>query len=112
VGTSVDRSDSGDETAWLVLLVTGKSEDDAGPVGGAMSPRVGMGEEDHGTPEGARRSVAVGGVNVLEERGADAKVSGGERLTILVGSEASLCITWVAAESREVAGMWRLSMAV
>jgi len=56
--------------------------------------------------------MVVGGVNELEVGGADAKDSGRERLTILVGSEASLCITWVAAESGEVAGMWRLSMTV
>ncbi len=54
-GTSVDGSDSGDETVWLVL-VTRKSEDDGAPVR-AMSPRVGMGEDDHGTPEGVRGSV-------------------------------------------------------
>ena len=56
--------------------------------------------------------MALGGVNVLEVGGTEAKVSVGERLTVLVGSEASLCITWVAAETKEVAGMWRLSMTV
>ena len=55
VGASVDRSDSGNEYAWLVL-VTGRSEDDGTPVG-AMSSRVGMGEDDDGTPEGVRWSV-------------------------------------------------------
>jgi len=43
----------------------------------------------------------LGGVNAPLEvlGGADAEVS---RLTVLVGSAASLCITWVAAESGEV----------
>jgi len=54
--------------------------------------------------------MALGGVNVLEVGGMEAKVSGGERLTVLVALEASLCITWVAVESEGVAGM--LSMAV
>ncbi len=57
--------------------------------------------------------MALGGVNALEVQRADAEVSGGEKLTILVGSEESpKCITWVAAESEEVAGLWRLSVAV
>ena len=55
--------------------------------------------------------VPGGEVDKLEVGGADAEVSGGERVTVLADSEASPCITWATAESGLVSGMRKLSMA-